>query len=1378
MSFFRKTTSVARSSGSESPATRLLSARSNRSYYGSTDPKGSNSIKNSRATNPTSHSSSEILKSKSHAVANEIKSSNVASNKLDKLGMFDGVFIPTTLNVLSILMFLRFGFIVGQLGILGSLITLILCYTINLLTTLSVSAIATNGIVRNGGAYYMISRSLGPEFGGAIGLIFFFGLILNSALNVVGLIEPLYSNFGQIHGRIFHFFPEGGLWDITYLTIVLFICLAISLVGAGMVSKTAMLLLCMLLTSIASIPISSFFVKPFELPDINSHYSGISWNTFIHNILPHFTKDAAGSQTHSTENFSNLFGIFFPATAGILAGASMSGSLKNPSKSIPKGTLWGLMLTFICYGTVIMSLGISVPRDLLYKDVTVIQTINLYEGIIVLGEFSTALFSIISGLISAAEILAAISKDAIIPGLSIFAASPNANPILAILVSWFLTQLFLFSNINQIATLITMAFLMTFIVINFACFLLEISAAPNFRPSFGYFNRSTAFGGILACLIAMFIVDGLSASMIITSLFILIIVIHYVCPPKSWGDVSQTLIYHQVRKYLFKIRQDNVKYWRPQILLLVDDPRNCWNLMKFCNNLKKGGLYVLGHVIVASNDFGSNYEQYENERTSWVKLRDNLKLKAFVQFSFSLSLTWGVRNIYLGSGLGNMKPNIIVLGFIDLRNRKISANTSSAELKDSHFFPSNIEKFNPEYSKQPDIPGLAFPTDCYKKDDKRIKVTEWVQCIEELLLMNANVAIAKGFPRLEVPDKNTPELSNFEKKIIDLYPIQMSAEIEQESGQTILSSNFDTYTLILQLGAILTTVPQWNRTHTLRIVVFVENTDDTEEERQRVIQFLDVLRINADVLVLSFNSGKFSFYDCIVKNTFTDKKVFKRVNKMLNNDPWWKAITDIRNSENKSSHNCNEDLFATGIAPNTSSTSNSPGKLQFDLDQNKKNIALADLQRLGASFKMRTNKLENSKIIPNFIYDSSSDSDDFSDFETTGYDSDPETILRKRERRRQKSSFGLLNYSNGKSNSKRLDESLLATKQRRKTFTGFIQADSQHGQNTLLNHKQHLIRTPITPKSPFFESRNMSSNVPVFALEDSANLNSLNNNNNEVNSTTHMPSLSRQSSIHSYTSIISQARPNFTSQQIPKSKVNEDACGNEPTIMFAKDDEDNDMSSVKTFKGLKKSYISNVSKKDKFKDLPALDTKSNKTSNIDSISNEKESSFNMKNGIRLSEQDKYEEKDIAANSPKTRYETEMSLSSANSFNLASDKDMNAPFNPATKPDSLEFECVNDGYESSSSDTSKSSAKSRMRDINNLTFNDVSARAQHLILNQLMLHTSRNSSIIFSTLPPPPPGCYRSKKDSLDYVETLDLWCNGLPPTLLINAKTMTVTTAL
>ena len=148
------------------------------------------------------------------------------------------------------------------MGILGTIFLLVLSYLIDALTTLSISAISTNGTVKGGGAYYMISRSLGPEFGGAIGIIFVIGQILNSALNVVGFIEPLLVNFG-VGGDMADILPTGYFWLVMYSTILLAICTGVAMVGSLLVSKTALFLFIILTISTLSIPVSTIFVKSF-----------------------------------------------------------------------------------------------------------------------------------------------------------------------------------------------------------------------------------------------------------------------------------------------------------------------------------------------------------------------------------------------------------------------------------------------------------------------------------------------------------------------------------------------------------------------------------------------------------------------------------------------------------------------------------------------------------------------------------------------------------------------------------------------------------------------------------------------------------------------------------------------------------------------------------------------------------------------------------------------------------------------------------------------------------------------------------------------------------------------------------------------------------
>lgn len=1035
----------------------------------------------------------------------------------NKLGTFDGVFVPTSLNVLSILMFLRFGFIIGQMGISGTFFLLILSFLIDLLTTLSISAISTNGTVRGGGAYYMISRCLGPEFGGSIGLIFFVGQILNSGMNIVGIVEPLIYNFGAENGIVANLLPQGYWYQFTYSTTMLLFCLGIALVGSQTVSRAGNVLFWLLLLSTISIPISILFVQPFEMEGVI--YSGPSWEVFKNNLYPHFTKGAAGSQLKGKETFNDLFGIFFPATAGIFAGAGMSSELRKPSKSIPKGTLWGLLLTFMCYSLVILSLGSSVPRKSLHEDIQIIQTISGFQPIILVGELSTSLFSVIVGMVGAAYVLEAISKDGILPGLLIF----QEKPIYSLLCSWFLTQLCLFSDVNSIATFITMTFLMTFITMNLACFLLEISSAPNFRPSFKWFNRYTAFLGAILSIIAMYMVDNLSASGVIFALFVLFVFIHYSCPPKPWGDVSQSLIYHQVRKYLLRLKQDNVKYWRPQVLLLVDNPRTSWNLIKFCNSLKKGGLYILGHVTVA-NEFQSEYQELRKQMMAWINIRDMAKIKAFVQIGMGPSLPWGIRNVFMGSGLGGMKPNITVLGFFDLTNyyntRKRSKNSKSSPLESETFPRATRINDSISINIKPDHQFESLPTDTCKNEEK-VGLRQWVQVIEDLSLMRSNIAVAYGFKSLKLPKKkDNPN----RKAYIDLYPIQMSATIVSENlSKEVTTTNFDTYTLILQLGAILTTVPDWKRTHELRVVVFVENNHERSDEKKRITNLLSVLRIEAEVLVLSLD--QFRVYNTIVKGDEIGKNY---VDQALKNDGWWNELVSARTRH-----------YST-----RKFTLSDPVSISINENHMKKKYDVSKLQRLGISLTMTSSMPANDIV------------DDVCD-------------------------------------------------------------ESDYG---------------------------------IEALESSTSLNQSNENNSQ-----------RGKKLKILDNIsVRSSRPVFTSDAMPKTKVIEEATGDQPTL------------------------------------VPIVELAKDGKHNI----------------------------------------------------------MQPSLSPCQSSDSL------------------------MNDLNQLTFNHLPSKAQHLVLNDMMSQVSSSSELLFSTLPLPPLGTHKDENASLEYVENIDIWLNGLPPTMLINSQSMTVTTAL
>ncbi|KAK7184041.1 hypothetical protein DPSP01_001317 [Paraphaeosphaeria sporulosa] len=945
-----------------------------------------------------------------------------------KLGTFAGVFVPTTLNVLSILMFLRFGFILGQAGVLGMLGMLVACYAINLLTTMSISAIATNGTVRGGGAYYLISRSLGPEFGGSIGIVFYLGLVFNTSMNAVGLIDCFIENFGVESGSWSPIMLEGFKWQFLWATIVLLVCTLVCLAGSGLFARCSNGLLFLLVVSIVSIPLSALVLHPFSDAREGIEFTGLSLQTLRENLLPHFTKGADGSQDkHHRENWSNLFGILFPACSGIFAGASMSGDLKHPSKAIPKGTLYGLGLTFVFYTVVILAMAASITRESFIYNTNVIQLTNISGVVILLGEFATSSFSVLMGVIGSAKLLQALARDHLLPGLSIFGqgTAKSDDPTYAIMITYLLAQLTMLSDINQIASFVTMTYLMTFLVTNLATFALKIGSAPNFRPSFHFFNWQTAATGAIVSGATMFFVDGVYASGCVALLIVVFLLIHYTTPPKPWGDVSQSLIYHQVRKYLLRLRQEHVKFWRPQILLLVNDPRRQYKLIQFCNSLKKGGLFVLGHVII-SQDFGAAVPEARQQQQSWTKYIDFSKIKAFVNITISPMVEWGARNLVLSAGLGGMRPNVVVMGFynlgelrqskplIDIPSPQPSRPVSKAT---NHPLSRQAIQALARRKQTPDKLSGILPTDAMKPENA-IGIQSYVTVVEDLVLrLQINVALAKGFHELEVPNPkptksqqllSTLRLADLEeddptKKYIDLWPIQMSAEIttagEDLSRKNVLTTNFDTYTLILQLGCILHTVPSWKRTYKLRVAVFVEYETDVEEERVRVTTLLRNLRIEAEVLVFWLASGSLKMYEIIVngKNGSDFNEAAQDVNDTLDDEEWWADIQRLRSPQDITASQeliQASDLLEAVVNWPTSSFQHGRreskpkrfAELKRLLRRTKRKTSVGDLERSGATIGMHAQRLP-AGLLPDSDSEASSSSDGaFDDYQEEAVD--------------------------------------------------------------------------------------------------------------------------------------------------------------------------------------------------------------------------------------------------------------------------------------------------------------------------------------------------------------------------------------------------------
>ncbi|KAM9358758.1 solute carrier family 12 member 9 [Symphorus nematophorus] len=783
-----------------------------------------------------------------------------------KLSIFFGVVIPTLLSMFSVVVFLRIGFVVGQSGLYQAIAMFLVAYFIICMTVLSVCAISTNGALDAGGAYYMISRALGPEFGGSIGIMFFLANVCGSALYVLGLVEAIVATFGvpedgSLATASYQILPSGYWWSLLYATAIALLCLLVCLVGAHIYAKATFLIFLVVMFVLGTIFISFFAVHPrtIVLPSIanptangtgpvfptTANFTGFKLDTLLGNLWADYTVDYT---TGNMMTFATVFAVMFNGCTGIMAGSNMSGELKNPSYSIPRGTITAVIFTFIIYNLLSVLVACSCDRVLLQRDYSFLRDINFWHPFVTIGVYSSTLSAAMSNLIGASRILYALARDDLFGKVLSPAkkTSRSGNPWVSVIISWFLVQLVLFSGkLNTIASIVTIFFLLVYAAVDLACLALEWASAPNFRPTFRYFTWHTCVLGIVGCAVMMFLINAIYASASIAFMLLLLLLIHYLSPTSSWGYISQALIFHQVRKYLLMldVRKDHVKFWRPQVLLMVSNPRSSVGLITFINDIKKSGLYVLGHVQLGDlNTLPS--DPLQSQYDSWLSLVDHLNIKAFVNLTLADSVRHGIQHLLFISGLGGMRPNTLVLGFYDdclPKDKLIDPSLATIQCTDSSGHSKELEQQPPLFHFA-SLRGSSDRQDYGESGDgKVLGPQEYVAIIADAMKMLKNVVLARYFNNFDRAQVLSPPSSSPGKGAVyvDVWPVNL---LRPDS-----SSYVDTCSLfLLQLACILNMVRAWRKA-TLRLFLCVEEGRSVRGSEEKLGQLLKELRIKAQV---------------------------------------------------------------------------------------------------------------------------------------------------------------------------------------------------------------------------------------------------------------------------------------------------------------------------------------------------------------------------------------------------------------------------------------------------------------------------------------------------------------------------------------------------
>ena len=530
-------------------------------------------------------------------------------------------------------MFLRFGQVVGQAGILHAVLIVIAAKAITTLTTLSLSAIATNTRVKAGGAYYLISRSLGVEFGGAIGVVFFLAQAISVAMYVIGFTEAFADTFPAMAP---HFVAIASL-----VNLATFVCVYI---GAGWTVKVQYFILAILVGSLAS----------FYFGAVGQFDSSI----LMSNLGPSYLEG---------DNFFTMFALFFPAVTGIMAGANMSGDLAKPSESIPRGTLWAVVVTGVVYLSLAVLLGCVRPSSELINNTMVVRDISMWPVLITAGVFAATLSSALGSMMGAPRILQAFAKDEVFKSLNFFSAGSGlANePRRATVFTFVIAQIcIVLGDLNAIAPIITMFFMITYGLLNLATFYEAVTKNPSYRPTFRYTHWSVSLLGTVGCLAVMFLINWVWASVSIVFIGLLHWFIRSREIEARWGDLQSGIVFERARKALLLLESQTYhpKNWRPVIMALSGTGWTRAHIPIYGHWLTSGhGMLTLAHVVSGDiEDHAERRDRYETVLRNFIAREE---LEAFPAVTCNKYLSDGIESLIQCSGIGGLRPNTVLLGW-------------------------------------------------------------------------------------------------------------------------------------------------------------------------------------------------------------------------------------------------------------------------------------------------------------------------------------------------------------------------------------------------------------------------------------------------------------------------------------------------------------------------------------------------------------------------------------------------------------------------------------------------------------------------------------------------------------------------------------------
>ena len=639
------------------------------------------------------------------------------------------VFIASISTILGAILFLRFGYAVGNVGFFGAIAIIVLGHAVTIPTALAVAEIATNRKVEGGGDYYVISRSFGINIGAAIGIALFLSQAISVSFYIIAFAES-FIPFGQFLNEKYNL----GILSNLLVNSKAIGLISMSLLSLLIISKGADLGVKALyvVASVIFISLLLFFLgeSQIEMKQVNFF-----------------------SKAEEAKDFFYVFTIIFPAFTGISAGLGLSGDLKEPRKSIPRGTIIATVLGAIIYILVAFKLVISTDLNNLANNQLVMSDIAIWGPIIPIGLACAAISSALGSIIIAPRTLQALAKDKIFPSSKIDfwlakQKKENNEPLNGTIVTCIIAFFFVYvGDINNVARIISMFFMVTYGAICLISFLEHFSGDPSYRPAFKSRWYISLLGAVLSIWL-MFKMDTLFAFLSI----IIMITFYYFISKKSsdkrefvnlFKDVLEQIA-RQLKIFLQRINDSNLSssfHWRPFVVSISDASltrKSAFDITRWISYKYGFGTYI--HYIKGY----LSKQTFEQSKVIKHQLIEGKKTNVYVDTLISPSYTSALAQVVQLSSISGTENNLILLEFSE---------------SDKESFEDVMSNFNLLHTTGYDV---AIMRSSDFKLDKKEEIHIWISSRD---YKNSNMMILLGYIIL-----GHPEWKKAQIKVFTIYP--------------------------------------------------------------------------------------------------------------------------------------------------------------------------------------------------------------------------------------------------------------------------------------------------------------------------------------------------------------------------------------------------------------------------------------------------------------------------------------------------------------------------------------------------------------------------------------------------------------------------------